>query len=772
MAYIRKNSEELTGYQESRPLKPSIDLMCDFVMVYGTDETMPARIRQYADAGYPVHLMTGIAWGNYQDYLDGQWDGRRHWDEGQRERDGQDVIHGPGVPYMVPTVAFSDYLSERLKRAVDSGAAAIHLEEPEFWDRSGYSEAFRREYEIRYHEPFQPQHESLDGHFRTARLKAELYARALARVSQAVKEYAKTKYGRDLRFYVPTHSLINYCQWKILSPEAALIDLPTVDGYIAQIWTGTSRAPNVYEGLCRERTFETAFLEYGAMQELARGTGRRMWFLNDPIEDRPAYTWENYRYNYQKTAVASLLNPEVWRYEICPWPLRVFEGNYPRVQPRIAEKDETSFDAAESKPIPDSYRTFLSGMFQLFGDMDRPDWAFEAGTETVGVFLSDTALYERSFPDTVPVQADFDEKVIRCTVKNSDGKAEAAVHAAESKTLMAEAEANEDARNGFIASLAFPHFYGLAMPLLKYGLPVRPVQLDNVRRFPGYLSGLRFAVLSYEFMKPVSPDIHTALAEWVRTGGVLIYVGDGSDPFHGIRSWWRDAGYEEPAQHLFESLGLGRTPEDGEYTFGKGRVAVVRETPARICMSKERADAWRALVRDAMKRSGAPWRWRNDITLRRGPYIICAVMDESVSAEEKVFEGCFADLMADGYPLIRTKRVKPDETAILYDLDRPEKGAFTVIAAAARILDVQAGDSALSFRAKAADRVLTHIRIRLPFPLRNVNGTDENGKSVDLQYAYDEATETALFTYRSQGRTVTVGGEKAGSVSSGKMEYA
>ena len=210
MAYIRKNTEELTGYQEHSPFRPSIDLMCDFVMVYGIDDTMPQRVRQYADAGYVVHLMTGIAWGEYQDYLDGKWDGRKHWDEGQVERSGKDVIHGPTVPYMVPTVAFTDYITERLKIAVDCGVAAIHLEEPEFWDRSGYSEAFKREYEIRYHEPFRPQHLDVDSHYRTAQLKAELYARALSRASQSVKEYAKVRYNRDLRFYVPTHSLINY----------------------------------------------------------------------------------------------------------------------------------------------------------------------------------------------------------------------------------------------------------------------------------------------------------------------------------------------------------------------------------------------------------------------------------------------------------------------------------------------------------------------------------------------------------------------------------
>ena len=760
MAYIRKNSEELTGYQESRPLRPSIDLMCDFVMVYGTDETMPQRVRQFADAGYVVHLMTGIAWGQYQDYLDGQWDGRRHWDEGQKERGGKDVIHGPTVPYMVPTVSFSDYLTERLKAAVDSGVVAIHMEEPEFWDRSGYSEAFKREYELRYREPFMPQHESLDGHYRSAQLKAALYARALTRVSESVKEYAKVKYGRDLRFYVPTHSLINYTQWKIMSPEASLIGIPTVDGYIAQIWTGTSREANVYEGSYRERTFETAFLEYGVMQELTRGTGRRMWFLNDPIEDLPSYTWENYRYNYQKTAVASLLNPEVWHYEICPWPTRVFEGKFPRFQPRIAEKDETSFELRESKPIPDSYRTYLSAMFQLFGDMEQPDWAFEGVKETVGVFMSDTGLFQRTFPDTVPTSPAFDDMARSVRTKNSDALTpeEAEERAKRAGAFMEAIEADQAMMNSFITSAAFPQFFGLAMPLLKYGLPVRPVQLDNVRRFTGYLKGVRFGILSYEFMKPVSPDINMTLAEWVRAGGTLIYVGDGSDPFHGIRSWWREAGYENPAQHLFETMGLARAPEDGDYAFGHGRIVVYNQLPARISLKKEYADAWRRLVKEALARGGVDWTWRNDITLRRGPYVICEVMDESVSEEPKVFEGCYADLMEEGFPIISRKVVRPDGGAILYDLNSIGPNGFTVIGTAARLSEARVGEETLSFRAKTADRVLARIRARLPFPLQQVTATDESGVAVALDYDYDEATGTALFTYRSEDKAVTISG--------------
>ena len=756
MAYIRKNSQELTGYQERQPLRPSIDLKCDFVMVYGTDETMPQRVKEFARAGYAVHLMTGISWGDYQDYLDGQWDGRSHWDEAQQERDGTMVIHGPRVPYMTPTVAFSDYLTQRLKIAVDSGVEAIHLEEPEFWDRSGYSPAFAREYEIRFRRPFSPQHESLDAHWRCARLKADLFARALGRISAALKEYAKVKYGRDLRFYVPTHSLLNYTQWKIMSPEAALTDLDTVDGYIAQVWTGTSRVANVYEGVYRERTFETAFLEYGAMQEMARGTGRRMWFLNDPIEDRPSYTWENYRYNYQKTALASLMHPQVWHYEICPWPARVFDGQYPRVQPRIAQKDETSHPAPEARPIPEEYRTFLSGMFQLFGDMDQPQWAFEGAPEPVGIFLSDSCLFERTFPDTVATLPEWEGALYGNIIQNTASPADESARAESCRAFMADIEGDGAKMNTFVSSAAFPHFYGLALPLLKYGLPLRPVQLDHVRRFSGYLKDVKFAVLSYEFMKPLSPDINLSLAEWVRAGGCLIYAGDEGDPFHGVDAWWRQGGYETPARHLFEILGLPPTPEEGVYPFGRGRVAVYRENPAGICLKKEYADRWRAFVRGVLADRGTHWAYQNHLTLRRGPYRICQVLDESVTDAPKVLEGSFADLLADGFPLVRKKTVLPGEGALLYDLDRLEKGRFAVVATAARILEAEEGENALIFRAQAADRVLVYIRLQMPFAPAAFRGTDAEGEPVPLSWEYDGATGTALLSWKSTGRAVTV----------------
>ncbi|MBE6731371.1 MAG: hypothetical protein E7564_06760, partial [Ruminococcaceae bacterium] len=497
MAYIRDRKEELTGYQHGGGYMPEIDLGNDFVMVYGIGPDMPKHVKSFKDKGYVVHLMTGVAWGGYTDYLDGEIDGREHWDESQRARNGKDILHGPRCPYMVPTVAFADYLTEKLKVAVDAGVEAIHMEEPEFWDRGGYSEAFKREYEIYYREKWTPPHENVDVRYKASKLKAYLYARIITRLSSSLKEYAKVKYNKDLRFYIPTHSLLNYTQWKIMSPEAALIDIPTVDGCIAQIWTGTSRCANVYEGIYDERTFETAFLEYGIMQELVKGTGRRMWFLHDPIEDWPSYTWENYEFNYLKTAVASLLHPAIHHYEICPWPPRVFNGKYPRIMPNYNSetKDETSVTIDISKPITQHYSTLLSSMFQMFGDMDYDDYAFEGVNSGVGILMSDSGLFQRTMPDGIVNGEGIQKRLDAIHHKNDDP-----TEPKQDKELMELIDKDDEALYDFVQSGAFPNFFGMAMPLLKYGLPVRPVQLDNIRRFTGYLNDYKTLILSYEYM--------------------------------------------------------------------------------------------------------------------------------------------------------------------------------------------------------------------------------------------------------------------------------
>ncbi|MGK9253750.1 hypothetical protein [Paenibacillus humicus] len=757
--------QEWTGFQESRPYGPKYDLRTDFVMVYGISEDLPRRIEGWKKAGYSIHLMTGVSWGEYQDYLYGRFDGREHWDEAQTESSGSRLLHGKDVPYMVPTISFADYLAAQIKKAIDCGVEAIHLEEPEFWAQAGYEEAFKREWLNYYGEEWQEPHSSPDAQYRASKLKAAMYYRALDRICSEMKEYSLVAYGRRVRFYVPTHSLINYTQWRIVSPEALLVSMPACDGFIAQIWTGTARTANVYKGVRRERTFETAYLEYGIMQELTRGTGREMWFLHDPIEDNPRYSWSDYRRNYRATVAASLLHPGVSRYEVCPWPWRVFELPYP------------TEDGKGKETIPGGYATVLLTVMNVLRDMHNhdevsgADGGEAAETGGIGLCLANSAMYQRG---DVLAEGDEGEGF------NYDGTAAAGALTERQQEL-----------------LDWSAFYGLALPPVKKGIPLRPVQLDNILTFPGYLEGYRVLLLSYEFMKPEHPGIHQALGQWVREGGVLVYAGDGSDPFHRVSEWWnRGAGsriYERPEEHLFESMGLGRNPEEGEHAVGDGAVLYLRSHPAGLSRSPEGAEKVLASIRLALELRGEADEYRESGMLRiqRGPYVIAHALDEEEAAGSDaaaganaaeaeiaagantagfnaeaaaapatgreaataaVLQGSFIDLFEADLPVLQRVELAPGENCLLYDLSyagasaeasagsAPEGGgrnageaggcAAALLASSSRIRDERREGSVFSYVSEAPAGILVSTRLRVPFsPARALAEPADDGAS-------------------------------------------
>ncbi len=699
---------ERTGFQEASPYDPRYDLRTDFVMAYGVDAGAPARLQRWAEAGYVLQVMTGVAWGNYQDFLDGAFDGRKHWDEGQVDGRGASIDHGPTVPYMVPSVAFSAYLEKGIRRVIDAGAAAVHLEEPEFWARAGFSEAFKREWRIFYREPWRRPDADCDAQYRASKLKHYLYRRTLDRLCASMKEYALAVHGREARFYVPTHSLLNYTQWSIVSPESALIDLPGVDGYIAQVWTGTARTANVYAGRAAERTFETAFLEYGVMRELVRGTGKRMWFLHDPIEDNPAHDWNDYRANYFATLVASLLQPDVWHYEVAPWPRRVFLGRYPAGKP-------------DATPIPARYATTLAVVINQLRDMAQTDIEWPETTGGVGVFLADSAMFQRAEPAFSQGTAPGGDDPTRAT-------------SAEVRMLSG--------------------FYGLALPPLLRGIPMRPVQLDNVARFPGYLDGLKVLLLSYEILKPREPGLHLALAQWVQAGGALLYVGADTDPFNSVREWWNapPAAYAAPSAHLFEALGLGRAPAEGRHACGKGAVFIERVHPAYYSRSPEAAARLCARVREAVGAAGGAYAERTSLLLRRGPYVLAAALREAPGAAPLRLEGQLVDLLDADLPVLTSATVAPGACAWLLDLDRVRGGAPRALAAAGRIEKWAVDGRTVRYTIATPEGVAVAARLLLPAaPVQVTAGGAPCGDA-----HWDEASRTLLLRHAGHAAPVAV----------------
>src|SRR6266540_1843512 len=90
----RLATEERLSFQCHSPYQPRLHLNADVAMVYGIDTTLPSRIETWRNAGYRIHVMTGVAWGQYQDYLNGKFDGVKHWDQAQMTRDGAPILHG------------------------------------------------------------------------------------------------------------------------------------------------------------------------------------------------------------------------------------------------------------------------------------------------------------------------------------------------------------------------------------------------------------------------------------------------------------------------------------------------------------------------------------------------------------------------------------------------------------------------------------------------------------------------------------------------------
>lgn len=685
---------EQTAFQTSQPWSPSIDVRADVAIIYGvnpsaTDSTriFENRVRSWHDRGYTTHFMTGIAWGNYEDYFCGRWDGRTHMDEGQRQQNGDTIWHGKNVPYIVPTLNYLKYIKEEhIKRVIDAGIDAIFLEEPEFWTFAGYSEAFKREWKDFYGFDWRPQHESAENTYLSNKLKYHLYYRALNECFTFAKEYGRSK-GMNVRCYVPTHSLINYSQWHIVSPEASIASMECVDGYIAQVWTGTSRVPNCYNGEYRERIFENAFMEYGCMESMTAPTRRKVFFLTDPIEDCPR-DWADYKKSYEATFTAKLLYPRNNNYEVMPWPERIYNGLY-----------QTRKDSDRKERISRSFSTQMQVMVNSLNHMPVSENRV-SGSEGVSVLMGNSLMFQRTLQ---PIEG-FDDS-------------------------------------------RFSDFYGLSMPFLKRGVPVSIVHIENT----GYAKtweNTRVLLMTYSNMKPLEAEAHRNIARWVADGGTLVYCGRDDDAFQRVSEWWNtgDNDYSCPSAHLFTTLGLDAHPATGVYTHGQGKVYVVRRNPREMVDRRNADGEFVRLIDEAYTNAtGQPLQFKNNFQLRRGAYTITSVMDESVSDEPLTLCGRFVDLFDPALPVVTQKIVRPGQQAFLYDLKQaaqPLRGE--VVAAAARVYDEQRGDNSYSFTVKSPANTTNAMRLLLPHEPK-VTLTDAQGHPLETFTSQWDAASGTLF---------------------------
>ena len=683
-----------TTFQTGSHWKPTIDVRSDAVMVYGTSNkpqmSFQERVDSWRKRGYTTHFMTGIAWGGYKDYFLGKWDGKPHMDEGQKDMKGDTILHNPGTPYIVPTLNYLKYFKEtQIKPVIDAGIREIFLEEPEFWAYAGYSESFKREWQEYYGFPWRAQHLSAENTYLSNKLKYHLYYRALNEAFTYAKEYGREK-GMDVRCYVPTHSLINYSMWHIVSPEASLASMKNCDGYIAQVWTGTSRVPNYFNGKRKERVFETAFLEYGSMESMTRPTGRKMFFLTDPIEDAKK-DWVDYKKNYQATFTAQLLYPQIADYEVMPWPARIYEGLY-----------QVSANSEEKARIPRFYSTQMQIMVNTLNSMPLSKNKV-SGNQGISVLMANSLMFQRSLE---PVEGYVDPQ--------------------------------------------FSNFFGLALPLLKRGVPVSITHLEN----SGYADtwkDVKVLLMTYSNMKPLDPKAHQDLADWVKQGGIIIYSGRDNDPYQNVLEWWNQNGnkYTAPSQHLFQLMGMPEKAEEGVYSYGKGKVYVVRQDPKEFVMQANGDQAILKVIEQAYGKLD----YKNHFYLERGPYVMVAVVDENaISNEPLTLKGNYIDLFDPNLPCLKEKVVNPDEQAFLFNIDAiSKKKQPQVLASASRQYDEKIGKRSYSFTAKSPAETNNVMRILLPKEPKDIQVSCK-----EFTQAWDKDTHTLLLLFENNPDGVQV----------------
>jgi hypothetical protein len=274
-------------------------------------------------------------------------------------------------------------------------------------------------------------------------------------------------------------------------------------------------------------------------------------------------------------------------------------------------------------------------------------------------------------------------------------------------------------------------------------MPVTPVQLENLT-LPDYLKDFRVLLLTYHGMKPLSADVHQALAAWVKRGGVLVVCDDDADPFNAVREWWNSDGlrYRTPREDLFVQLagpeGLrqgGRAssralfPEDvgaredarpPVRPVGKGGVMWMHENPADVAKSAEGDARLVAALKQAAARAGLKWRETNYLLLRRGPYLLAAGLDESVAEEPKTLRGRFVNLFDPELRVQKTVTLVPGARLYLLDLEAARGTQSQELASACKALLTKQGEHSLSIAVEGVVKTPAVVLLRAAAAPRSV----------------------------------------------------
>jgi len=151
------------------------------------------------------------------------------------------------------------------------------------------------------------------------------------------------------------------------------------------------------------------------------------------------------------------------------------------------------------------------------------------------------------------------------------------------------------------------------------------------------------------------------------------------------------------------------------------------------------------LTGELLARRGETLETQHYLQLRRGPFIIISVLDESVADTPVTVEGQFVNLFSANLTLAGARTLHPNERTLLYDLRwaREHGAAAKVVGAGSRIRDEKLEGQHFTFTARGPIHTTGRARVLLPGPPVSVSVRP----ALEVEQEWDAASGTLLLTY-------------------------
>lgn len=362
-----------TVSQSSGSYQANLALPSDTMMVFGRGyDSVASQIKDWVNnKGYKqIDIFLPIGRDHDSHYIDGGYDGQKHYDIVQTFKNGTKNSHPSGRTYYTfPSEGFAVFLADYAKRALNAGAKDVYLEEPDGFSNAVYCDYFKNKWQEVYGEDFIDPDTSAEARYKSDKLIAKICTDAMKIFAKEVKkDYPNTK------IYIATHSSLSYASNPISADNYGMVSADGIDGIIAQAWTNTTTQTIVYDKENATLPFEVGYSEYSELKSIASATGKKYYSLSDPAADG-AFTFEFTRGVYEQNVVSQLLQPDINSFQISIWPDRSF-GN-----------------------ASDTYKRMQQGVFAAMNEVRDEKAVRKSGTTGVALLMSYNAVSNANAAD-------------------------------------------------------------------------------------------------------------------------------------------------------------------------------------------------------------------------------------------------------------------------------------------------------------------------------------------------------------------------------------